>query len=217
MLAKQINHPEINLMFIPDYIEVALKANGCSLFDIKDLFYVKDLIIQDREMKSKYVNNKTTFPSVEGSNAKLQRRLSTNDMKDLISVNLICYKNILNNLYGLDDVIHVLTILYNYPLLEDKLPSISDEYKRELLMSLRGNNINISMNNNIADNELLEAHTIDNTIFIILHRGFFSYKNFRLSDLRELLLNRLMFSLFNGFSEERVASSKLFRALFKSL
>lgn len=195
MLTKQINHPEINLMFIPDYIEIALKANGYSLFDIKDLFCIKDL----------------------SSSTKLQRRLSTNDMKDLITVNLVCYKKILNSLYGLDDVIRVLTILNNDPLMEDKLPSVSDEYKRELLMSLGGNNINISMNNNIADNELLEARTIDDTIFIILHRGFFSYKNFRLSDLRELLLNRLMFSLFNGFSEERVTSSKLFRALFKSL
>lgn len=225
MLSGTLDRKNLTVLFVPDYIEIALSAKGIALEQLgrivtDDIFFklFEDMPEGDKQLAK-----------------QLMSALSKQDIKDLLSANVAGFSLLSNSReYKMDRVIGPLQAAYSklihfFEKGNDDFQASNPETKRynlttqdvldyiKDLSAQTTKTYNINMNNNITDDGLLETRVGDSIVYVILHRGFFSFTGLKFNLLADYTISRLLFTLFSYYGTETVFNSPLFSSLFTRL
>lgn len=205
-MEKSIAYNEIGVIFIPDYVLLALEANKVSLKDIDSgILYSHD---------GDFANDKFKLL------ADNLKNVSATDLEDIININNILLRVLLNTGYGvLDSNINTLiNVVSDLQYDKENTYEIDAKKKYDLL--------NIYFNKDIPNDDILMSEdknkvftsvATDNNLFIVLHDGFTNFIVNNDRDVKKKFLNRLMDYMFTKLEKRRVYNSKIFSKFIATL
>lgn len=200
MINITINNKPIYIMALPDYMLQTFNSKGKSINDFID--NINQLTIHQEE---DIVNNVLDY-------LLNTLGLSKYDVLDIYNANVV-----LVNYMG-KPFLRCLSDRYKQGISNDEInnsySALINLYNQELDKDF---GFNMS-NNNYTDKLPFEIIHGGKSIFIILKNGFTNYKlfNVNLLQFRFFIINMLMNSLYNSFTQEEILNSDLFLSLNSS-